>query len=135
MRSYSTLRISRRLRLNGNNLEGPERRFDLKDRAIDEARAAVARISQTATVLTYSDYVETKSSLLSRPHAIRFPHDLAWLYDPDSWRQDVLPMADWENKYKFVVILNDSAADKMSEEAKSLISLVPDVGLVIFFPS
>ena len=84
-------------------------------------------------VLPYTDYAEQKQSLLSRPCSLRFPADMAWLYDPDSWRQDSIPQQGWDSTYKYVVLLEGIDHNELSERAYRILTADLSVGLIILY--
>lgn len=85
-----------------------------------------------SVVLEYEEYRSRKQSLLQGHTKMRFPTALAWLYDPDSWRQDLLPGEDWGNPYRYVVILESASNDALSKAAHQILDLGTQVGLILF---
>jgi hypothetical protein len=84
-----------------------------------------------ANVMTYAEYTKSKSEILSGCYLLRFPSDLTWLYDADHWRQDLLPAANWEDPYAYVVVLEGPDQTEMSNRAEALIKNYGTVGLVV----
>jgi hypothetical protein len=105
--------------------------------AIHEIRQQVAAICDgcdiKVVILPYSDYSNQKQSLLSRPYSLKFPADMAWLYDPDSWRQDWIPQQGWDSTYRYVALLEGTDRDELSERASRILAAGLPVGLIILY--
>jgi hypothetical protein len=108
----------------------------VKEWTIDKVRSEVAGVCLPldikATTLEYSDYCLQKT-VLSKCNYVRFAQPLAWLYDPDSWRQDMLPLADWGSDYNYVVILEGANTQDLSHIANELFSQDWGIGLILIF--